>query len=189
MVKKEIRKIYNANRQGLSAQKIEEDGSRIIENFRGVNLEGIQLLLSYYPIAERNEFNVALCEQLLLLNNPSLQIAWPKLQADIITMEAILVTRETVLEKNRYNIFEPSDDEIIQPQLIDAVFVPLLAFDTKGYRVGYGKGYYDRFLSRCAQDVVKIGFSYFEALDTIEDINEFDVPLNYCITPTRVYEF
>jgi 5-formyltetrahydrofolate cyclo-ligase len=55
--------------------------------------------------------------------------------------------------------------------------------------VGYGKGYYDRYLKRCAQDVVKIGFSYFDAIDAIEDINEFDVPLNYCITPMRVYEF
>jgi 5-formyltetrahydrofolate cyclo-ligase len=104
-------------------------------------------------------------------------------------MEAIPVTKNTTFTKNRFNIFEPDGNEVIDPQLIDAVFVPLLAFDSRGYRVGYGKGYYDRYLAGCAQDVVKLGFSYFEAIDMIEDINEFDVPLNYCITPMRVYEF
>jgi 5-formyltetrahydrofolate cyclo-ligase len=189
MVKKEIRQLYSQKRVDVPAAELAELDGRIIENFRSVNLEGIQVLLSYYPIVARAEFNVALCEQLLQLNNPNLQIAWPRLQDDNITMEAIAVTKDTVLIKNRFSIFEPSGNNFLQPQLIDAVFVPLLAFDAKGYRVGYGKGYYDRFLARCAPDVVKIGFSYFEALPAIDDINEFDVPLKYCITPMRVYEF
>ncbi len=189
MVKKEIRKVYSGKRLVLADEEINELTAEIIEHFRVLNLQGVQVLLSYYPLAERKEFNVALCEQLHLLNNPSAQIAWPKLSEDMVTMEAVVIDKSTVLTKNRFNIFEPSGGDIVQPQLIDAVFVPLLAFDVKGYRVGYGKGFYDRFLARCAQDVVKIGFSFFEAVESIEDINEFDVPLNYCITPSRVYEF
>lgn len=189
MVKKEIRKIYSEKRQNLGASEIEELTGKMLENFRNIRLDGIQLLLSYYPIPERNEFNVALCEQLHQLNNPSVTIAWPQMQEDNITMEAVAINKDTVLEKNTYGIYEPAGNEFIGPQLIDAVFVPLLAFDTRGYRVGYGKGYYDRFLSRCAQDVVKIGFSYFDAVDIINDTNDFDIPLNYCITPERVYEF
>ena len=189
MVKKEIRKEYSKKRLALSDEVLNEMTAAMLENFRTINLEGVQLLLSYHPLAERKEFNVALCEQLHLLNNPSAQIAWPRLEEDMVTMQAVAVNKETILVKNRFNIFEPSGDEIVQPQLIDAVFVPLLAFDMRGYRVGYGKGFYDRFLARCAQDVVKIGFSFFEAIEMIDDINEFDVPLNYCITPLRVYEF
>jgi 5-formyltetrahydrofolate cyclo-ligase len=69
------------------------------------------------------------------------------------------------------------------------VLVPLLAFDESGYRVGYGKGFYDRFLQQCRKDVLTVGFSYFDAIDKIEDTHQFDVPLNYCITPHRIYEF
>jgi 5-formyltetrahydrofolate cyclo-ligase len=189
MVKKKIRAEYVEKRSRLTYLEIGELSERIVTNFRTIDLQGIQQLLSYYSIPERNEFNTAICEQLLLLENEAIQVSWPKLLEDGLHMEAVPLKKNEGLVKNKYNIYEPTNKEIIDPQLIDAVFVPLLAFDTKGYRVGYGKGYYDRYLSRCAQDVVKIGFSYFEAIDMIDDIDEFDVPLNYCITPMRVYEF
>ncbi|HUQ64556.1 MAG TPA: 5-formyltetrahydrofolate cyclo-ligase [Flavitalea sp.] len=189
MVKKEIRSIFIEKRNALTADELKEMTEKIVNNFRTIALQGAQVLLSYYPIPERREFNVILCEQLLSLENEQLQVAWPKLLPDNITMHAIAKNNDTVFAENRYNILEPVSNEIILPQLIDVVFVPLLAFDNKGYRVGYGKGFYDRYLPQCAQDVVIIGFSYFEALDAIDDVNEYDVPLNYCITPTRVYEF
>lgn len=189
MIKKEIRKVYIDQRNALTADEIRERSESVVNNFRSVALQGAQILLSYYPIPERREFDVAICEQLLSLENENLQIAWPKLLPDNVHMQAIAVHKNTKLIENKYNIPEPVSDEIIDPQLIDVIFVPLLAFDNKGYRVGYGKGFYDRYLPGCAQDVVKIGFSYFEALDAIEDVNEYDVPLNYCITPMRVYEF
>jgi 5-formyltetrahydrofolate cyclo-ligase len=189
LIKKEIRAIHIEKRNLLDVDAIKEMSENIVNNFRTLALQGAQILLSYYPIPERREFDVTICEQLLALENENLQVAWPKLMSDNVSMQAIAVHKNTVLVENRYNILEPISDEYIDPQLIDVVFVPLLAFDNKGYRVGYGKGFYDRYLPKCAQDVVKIGFSYFEALDAIEDVNEYDVPLNYCITPTRVYEF
>ena len=189
MVKKDIRRIYIDARNNLSGQEINDLTERIVNNFRTVALQGAQVLLSYYPIPERREFNVAICEQLLQLENENLQVAWPRLLPDNISMQAVPVNKLSVMVENKFNILEPVSKEVIDPQLIDVVFVPLLAFDTKGYRVGYGKGYYDRYLTQCAQDVVKIGFSYFEAIDAIDDVNDYDVPLNYCISPTRVYEF
>jgi 5-formyltetrahydrofolate cyclo-ligase len=65
----------------------------------------------------------------------------------------------------------------------------MLAFDKQGYRVGYGKGFYDRYLKRCQPDVMKVGFSFFPPVDQIEDINANDVPLSYCITPHQIYAF
>ena len=189
MVKKEIRSSYIDKRNELSAAELKDMTERIVNNFRTVALQGTQVLLSYYPIPERKEFDVSICEQLLALENESLQIAWPKLMPDYLSMQAIALNKNTVLAENKFNIPEPVSNEVITPQLIDVVFVPLLAFDMKGFRVGYGKGFYDRFLPLCAEDVVKIGFSYFEAIDAIDDVNEYDVPLNYCITPMRVYEF
>jgi 5-formyltetrahydrofolate cyclo-ligase len=68
-------------------------------------------------------------------------------------------------------------------------FVPLVAFDRKGFRIGYGKGYYDRYLKRCRPSIPMIGFSFFDPVERIRDINEFDVPLSLCITPSGIYEF
>jgi 5-formyltetrahydrofolate cyclo-ligase len=104
-------------------------------------------------------------------------------------MEAHVLEEHGLFAKNKYNILEPIGNYVLQPDQVDLVFVPLLAFDRLGYRVGYGKGYYDRYLRRCRKDVITIGFSYFEPIDTIRDIDQFDVPLKYCITPSRLYEF
>ncbi len=73
--------------------------------------------------------------------------------------------------------------------MIEVVFVPLLAFDQQGHRVGYGKGFYDQFLSECNPETIKIGLSFFETEDTIDDVFELDIPLNYCVTPSKIYQF
>ena len=68
------------------------------------------------------------------------------------------------------------------------IFVPLLAYDRIGNRVGYGKGYYDRFLAKCEAKTIFIGLSFFtpEAVITPE---ETDIPLNFCVTPNNIYTF
>ena len=104
-------------------------------------------------------------------------------------MEALEYNSSSELIQNSLGIEEPSGGTVLAPEVVDVVLVPLLAFDPKGYRVGYGKGYYDRYLFRCRPDVLKIGFSFFEPVDSIDDISLFDVPLNYSITPMRLYEF
>jgi len=77
----------------------------------------------------------------------------------------------------------------VDEEKIQVVFIPLLAFDLLGNRVGYGKGYYDTFLKNCNDSILKIGLSLFEAEKEIIDIHENDVPLNFCVTPEQVYEF
>jgi 5-formyltetrahydrofolate cyclo-ligase len=69
------------------------------------------------------------------------------------------------------------------------VFVPLLAFDKKGHRVGYGKGFYDRFLSDCKPETIKIGLSFFEAEESISAILPSDIRLDFCVTPTEIIVF
>ena len=77
----------------------------------------------------------------------------------------------------------------MSPKLLDVVFVPLLIFDLQGQRVGYGKGYYDRFLGQCKKEVIKIGLSFFEPVATIEDLNPYDIPLDYGVTPNGTFTF
>ena len=104
-------------------------------------------------------------------------------------MEAILTTDDTTFIQKENNLFEPDAQTVIAPEQLDMIFVPLLIFDKAGYRAGFGKGFYDRYLACCRPDCIKIGFSYFEPVERLEDRHEFDVPLNLCITPEQVYVF
>ncbi len=106
-------------------------------------------------------------------------------------MEHYLWNDETKLVTNRWGIQEP-DPETSQPikiQSIDSILIPLLAFDKKGSRVGYGGGYYDRFLPQCRPDALKIGLSFFEPIEEVEDVADWDVKLDVCVTPTVVYHW
>ena len=79
--------------------------------------------------------------------------------------------------------------EEISPKSIDVVFIPLLAFDNQGNRVGYGKGFYDKFLSECREDVLRVGVSFFPSEEKIIDVLQTDISLQYCVTPEKNYFF
>ena len=101
-------------------------------------------------------------------------------------MQNLKFTSGTSLVKNVWDIDEPTHDECIETELIDIVLVPLLCFDEAGHRVGYGKGFYDRFLSRCRTDCLKIGLSFFPPVEAIDDLGSRDVELDFCIMADTV---
>jgi 5-formyltetrahydrofolate cyclo-ligase len=104
-------------------------------------------------------------------------------------MTHFLLTDNTKIKKNRYNIPEPIDGIEVPSTKLNVVFIPLLAFDNRGNRVGYGKGFYDRMLKKCTPNTIKIGLSFFETSENIDDISDNDIKLDYCITPEKVYTF
>ncbi len=189
MKKAECRIIYEAKRKRLDAFSLQDRSAAIVKLFDSYKIPKPSYLLSYSPITYRKEFDVSACEQVLVEKFPGLRITWPKIGNDSISMGAFEIGDKKMFLKNRFDILEPLGSEAVDPLQLDIIFVPLLAFDTEGFRVGYGKGYYDRFLKLCRPTALKVGFSFFEPVEPIEDINEFDVPLNLCISPTRIYEF
>jgi 5-formyltetrahydrofolate cyclo-ligase len=90
---------------------------------------------------------------------------------------------------NAMGIYEPNQNKLIPSNDIDCFLVPLLGFDLLGHRLGFGKGYYDKYFSSCQHPCQRIGISYFEPIPNIQDTHEFDVPLTHCITPWNRYEF
>lgn len=95
--------------------------------------------------------------------------------------------REDPLAENRFGIPEPLHPEALErvlPESVDLILVPLLAYDAQGTRVGYGRGFYDRFLRCCRPDAVKAGLSFFPpCAGPIDDATPEDVPLDVCFTP------
>jgi 5-formyltetrahydrofolate cyclo-ligase len=189
MLKKELRKLYREKRNALAApEKVKLDDLLLIQ-FQTVVLPMLNTVFSYWPIEENNEPNTHLITDFLEFRSPGLQLVYPKIDDVSGTMQAILVDEDTRFTRNHFNVYEPENGEVIAAAGIDLVIVPLLAVDRKGYRVGYGKGYYDKFLAGCREDCMKAGFSYFEPVTAIDDCHDFDVPLDLCITPQAVYVF
>jgi len=147
---------------------------------------------SYYhlflPIEKFAEVNT---EYLLhILNGKDKNVVLSKSNFETLSMTNILLMDSTVIKLNTHDIPEPIEGIEIASEKIEVVFVPLLAFDEKGHRAGYGKGFYDKFLSECNPDIIKIGLSFFEAEETdFNDISETDVSLDFCVTPKRIYSF
>ena len=189
MLKEQLRKDFKAKRNEIhSKDKLRMDDLLLL-NFQKFDLNSIECLLTYWPMAEQNEPNTLLFSSYLRHCIPNLSIAYPKTNFENNEMNAILINEETVYKTNKYGITEPKYGDFINAIDIDVVFMPLLIFDNKGYRVGYGKGFYDKYLINCDENTLKIGFSYFEPIDKIDDTNTFDVPLTHCITPYNIYEF
>ncbi len=189
MQKKEIRKIYRQKRDDISVgEKLKADDLILIQ-LQTIELPFLSLVMSFYPLEDRNEIDTFLITDYLHFRNPAMRIAYPKTDPANNTMKAIECTADSSFEMNEFNVPEPMHDDEVDPAEIDLVLVPLLAFDKKGFRVGYGKGYYDRFLNGCRDNCIKLGFSYFEPIESIESTHEFDVPLDLCITPQQVYVF
>ncbi len=189
MTKQEIREFYKAKRKGLSHKvRLKLDDLMLI-SFQQFNYGQIKTLLTYWPLTERGEPNTQLFSSYLRHSIPGLVICYPVTDHTHKQMDAVAIHEETEYVTNANGLTEPKEGQIIPPSQIDMVLVPLLAFDVSGYRVGYGKGYYDRYLKDCRMDIVKVGLSYFDPLDEITDTGQFDVPLSLCITPQKSYEF
>ena len=192
MNKTQLRHLYKQKRLALSSSQRQKRDDLLLIQFQRLALpDNLQTLLTYWPLEKQAEVNTDLCTRYLLHIIPHLQVAYPVVDAVTQEMNVALADDETIFAENIYGIPEPimDDNNKVLPEEIDMVLVPLFAFDTYGFRVGYGKGYYDQFLPHCRTDVCKVGFSYFDAIDKIDDTHQFDVPLNYCITPERIYEF
>ena len=189
MLKKEARDLFRQKRYTISStDKLKWDDLLLIQA-QTIDFPFLDHILSFYPIEENNEVNTFLITDYLHFKNLSLKICYPRTNLKDYTMEAVLCNADSIFEANAYNIPEPLDTEIVDPTILDLVIIPMLICDKKGNRVGYGKGFYDRYLKQCRENCLKIGLSYFEPIDSVDDANEFDVPLDLCITPQRTYVF
>ncbi len=189
MTKAALRKIYKEKRKQISWKEKEQWTDLILINFQTINLPFVDCVHTYLAIEDQNEVETENITRYLTFKNPGLKMVVPKINLDEGEMRHYIFNDKMELKANAFGIIEPVSGQKVLAYEVDVVLTPLLAFDKKGYRVGYGKGFYDKFFQQCKKDVIKIGFSFFEPEEQIDDLNTFDMPLNYCITPQTVYTF
>jgi 5-formyltetrahydrofolate cyclo-ligase len=191
MKKSELRKIYLSKRKAIPAEEMAIKSQQITDLFfQNFDLSEIKNLHVFLPIIKHNEINNWLIIRYLQKNFTQINIVIPKIIPENSELEHYLFNEKKLIE-NLWGIVEPSGEnqEKILPQQIDLVIIPLLIFDKNGNRVGYGKGFYDRFLQQCKPETLKVGLCLEDAIETIEDINEFDIKMDFCITANKIYEF
>lgn len=192
MKKAALRKEFLQKRKVADEAWLTEKNALIAQNLeKYLYGNAFQALHTFLPQLNAREVDTFGIIELLRKSFPAMRIAAPYILPGTREMEHFLLTPFTHLVTNQWRIPEPDPltSEKIQPKEIDIVLVPLLAFDLKGYRVGYGGGYYDRFLPQTRPECIKLGLSLFGGVDEIEDIDEYDIPLDACITPERTYDF
>ena len=187
MTKSELRKLYKSKRRSLTIEACDELSIDIANQLLQLPIWDKLFYHVFLSIEEQKEVNTEFILNILSGKDKNIVISRSDFETGV--MHHVLLTDATTIKKNAYNIPEPIDGIPIPNTSIEVVFIPLLAFDTSGNRIGYGKGFYDRFLAACNPKTIKIGLSFFDAEPRISDVYENDIPLDYCVTPTQVYTF
>ena len=190
MGKADLRKIYLEKRKNLSPAQRAEKSAIVAERFfECFDLTGIKFLHCFVPIEKFGEINTSLIFDRIGREFPHVAALAPRADFTSGEMESVRFDSMSVLVRSDFGIDEPANGNTVEPTKIDIVLTPLLCFDRRGFRVGYGKGFYDKFLRKCRADCLKIGLSFFEPIEKIFDTNDFDVKLDYCVTPENAYKF
>jgi len=190
MTKEELRKIYLQKRLSLSEAEYTKLNFQLYQNFfTGVDLSFIKILHTFLPLEKNKEPDTWLIIDRIRREFPHIRISIPRVNDQLEELENIFFEGLHQLQNNKWGIPEPKQGTPTDPERIDMVLVPMLIFDKHGHRVGYGKGYYDKFLSLCRKDCKRVGISLFEPIETIEAVNDLDVPLQYCVTPSTLYSY
>ena len=186
MLKNKLRLNYTAHRSKLTNEEITSSSIAIEQLVQQLPIWEKNYYHIFLPIAKNKEIDTS--SIIDILQTRQKQVIVPRVKNEV-ELDSVLLTNETRLSENRWGIPEPVEGDLIDPAILDVIFIPLLVFDKRGHRVGYGKGYYDRFLKSCREDIVKIGLCYFDPVDEITDLHPDDVVLDYCITPKEIYSF
>lgn len=190
MKKKYLRNVFSQKRKALEPSEYEKRNHHLRAYLlNGFNFSKINYLHTFLPIKANNEVDTWAIMEDLNRNFDHIQWVVPKCNPDSVSMNHYLYDDEVKIEVNKWGIPEPVDGNLVEPDALDMVLVPLLTFDLEGNRVGYGKGFYDRFLAQCRQDTVKTGLSLDMPTDKIEDINDFDIPIDKAVTPYGIWTF
>lgn len=185
MRKPELRKIYKAKRFQLSPVDIQQLSFKILENLKQMDIWDFSVYHIFLPIAQNHEINTfPLIEELFSRNK---RVVVPKVKdGDLLNCE---IHKDTEFEIARFNTLEPKEFHTLNHQLIELVFTPMIVCDKRGNRVGYGGGFYDRWLAQFEKMPIKIGLNFFPPVDEIQDVAKWDVRLDYSVTPDEIVSF
>lgn len=189
MTKQQLREVYKTKRLQLTDDEYQSLSNQLLLQFQLLGFAGINCIHIFQSMQQNREPDTYLLRQWLKTNHPEIKIVFPKTNFRTLQMSSYADDADLVLAVNKYGITEPTHGNEVDRKLIDMILLPMLAFDSNGYRVGYGKGFYDRFVQLCRPDVQLIGLSLFGPVNRIDDVNEHDLQMHACLSPQQRYNW
>lgn len=176
-----LRRKYISLRNSLSEDKVKEASSRITNMFFSLDaIKENQKFLLYHSIgSEIITYDII---DIILKENKNVYL--PYISNKKIKISQIYSKKE--LKTGAFGIMEPLDRQDIDVKEMDVLVVPGLLFDRKGYRIGYGGGYYDRLLAGIGSHILTIGLAYDDFLQESLPIDKYDIPVKMIITENQV---
>ena len=176
--KKEIRQKMISKRKELTKDVIEENSEVILESFidLGFDFKNVMCYLSFGSEVDTTHF-------ISYFKINGFEVSVPVcIESD---MFAAKFNDSDLFKVSKLGVLEPENPDYVEKESIDICIVPGVVFDIFGNRVGYGKGYYDKFLNN--QNIIKIGVCHdFQLLDKKISVSENDVKMDYIITEKRI---
>jgi len=181
MFKSDLRKLYKQKRNSLTQTEKEKLQESIYQQIFELQTNYIRTVHLFLSMRKFNEIDTKPIIDFFRDKEKRVIVSRCNFEDD--TLSHFYFEKDTKLELNKFGVPEPINAEQANVKDIDLVFVPMLISDEQKYRVGYGKGFYDRFLSECREDTLTVGLNFFPPIKKIEDTHEFDVPLDFVIYP------
>lgn len=189
MTKKQARDEAMASRKALSEGAYLSLNQQLYHQFFAhIDLSFTKVLHLFLSIEKKREPDTWMILDRIRREHPHVRLVVPRMKDDGM-LEHFYYEGLHQLKTNAWGIAEPHQGVPAAVEKIDTVLVPLLAFDRQGNRVGYGKGFYDKFLATCRANTKKIGLSLFDPVEIIDEIDPWDVRLNQCVTPNGIVLF
>ena len=192
MTKLQLREYYTKRRLALSASEVAEGSEAIAQRFFKIfQIDKIEVVHCYLPLKKKQEVDTSLIIYTIQEQIPQTKVIVPRVVPNSNELEHYIWKPDIKLDINKWGVLEPNPEanSLFPISKIRLVIVPLLAYDKEGHRVGYGKGYYDNFLKKCNPYTMTVGLSFFDPVKEIIGIEPFDVRLDYCITPKKLWVF
>ncbi|MBM7614248.1 5-formyltetrahydrofolate cyclo-ligase [Alkaliphilus hydrothermalis] len=185
-MKKIIRQKILNKRENLQREEVVIRSSRIIKNLDALeyftNAVNIMLYLSFRNEVDTKDLIVKLLKENKRVFIP---VTVPKTK-ELVVSE--LINPDADLELGHFGVMEPKQEALrpVTPETLDLVIVPGVAYDERGYRIGYGGGYYDRFLPKLMPNTPKVSIAFeLQMIDQVDD-DSFDIPVDFIITEERI---
>jgi 5-formyltetrahydrofolate cyclo-ligase len=181
MKKQELRALYKQKRADLTEHQIKDFQESIYQQIYSLDISEVENVHLFLSMPKFKEIDTA--PLINYFRSKKKRIVVSKCNFKDHTLSHFYLEEGTVLALNKFGVLEPVDAEQVAESILDLLFIPMLISDIHGFRVGYGKGFYDRFLSGCKKEAKFIGLNFFASVQEIEDANEFDIALHQIIYP------
>jgi 5-formyltetrahydrofolate cyclo-ligase len=180
--KKEIRERIKKKREKLSKEEVKERSSLIFSNLLIVPAFFRSEVVHLYISSKNNEVDTHNIIRWLLKEKK--RVVVPVVDVETKTMRHSEIFSLSELAVNPYGIYEPKLEQPVKTSELDCIIIPALAVDRKGNRVGFGGGFYDRFLQNVQLPTIALAYE-FQLLEELP-VEEFDVKISAIVTENQI---